>query len=138
MEYNFREVGKRTYLNIPMRNIIQWILFLFINGIFVFKYSQRTSINPYVCTAIYIVFVTLLYALVGKVKTLNYKYATIMLFLCVCALISVMLVKVDPLSVNVDRWSATTYFLDGLFSRMAYIPMSRSLTIHPLSRYGII
>lgn len=105
-----------TTKNISKTNIIQWIIFLFINCIFVFKYSQRTSISPYLCTAIYVLFIVFVYNIINKITKLNYKYATITLLLCVCILISLILIKVDPLSVNVDRWSATTYFLDGLFS----------------------
>lgn len=105
-----------TTKNISKTNIIQWIIFLFINCIFVFKYSQRTSISPYLSTAIYVLFIILVYNITNKITKLNYKYATITLLLCVCILISLILIKVDPPSVNVDRWSATTYFLDGLFS----------------------
>lgn len=97
-------------------NTIQWIIFLFINCIFVFKYSQRTGINPYICVLAYILFFLSVYGIVKKIRKLNYKHATITLLIFTCLLISIILMKVDPLSVNVDRWSATTYFLDGLFS----------------------
>lgn len=109
-------VSISTIKNISKTNIIQWIIFLFINCIFVFKYSQRTSISPYLCIFIYALFVTSIYNITKKITRLNYKYTTIALLFFVCILISLILIKIDPLSVNVDRWSATTYFLDGLFS----------------------
>lgn len=119
MEYNFREIEK-AITPYPSKTsiLIQWILFLFINCTFLFKYSQRISFSPYLATTLYIIFVVFLYNLVKKMTRLNYKYATATLFVCVCALISIILVRINPLSINVDRWSATTYFLDGLFSRV--------------------
>ena len=97
-------------------NIIQLMIFLFINGIFVFKYSQRTCFNPYLCTIAYLFFLTIIVSTIRRISHINYKYATIILLLCICILITIILIKVSPLSINVDRWSATTYFLDALFS----------------------
>lgn len=97
-------------------NIIQLMIFFLINGIFVFKYSQRTCFNPYLCTIAYLFFLTIIVSTIRRISHINYKYATIILLLCICTLITIILIKVSPLSINVDRWSATTYFLDALFS----------------------
>ena len=80
---------------------------------------SRTAYNPLIGIAAFLAVLMIcigIYRSIIKKSCLWAKSSLIMLFLIACALITVILKHVDPLSVNVDRWSATSYFLDGLFA----------------------
>ncbi|MDD4490008.1 MAG: hypothetical protein PHD30_05845, partial [Paludibacter sp.] len=44
-----------------------------------------------------------------------FKFPLFILSVITIACIIILLIKIDPLSIRVDRWSAVTYFLDSLF-----------------------
>ncbi|MDR2408085.1 MAG: hypothetical protein LBE13_08240 [Bacteroidales bacterium] len=102
--------------------LIQIFLFLFVNTLFILKYVSRIEeegVNALIILFIYILlFLSFLYLYIAKIKWMEefYKIAfwSILVFLSV--VIIALLISVDPYSVNVDRWSAVTFFLDGLFS----------------------
>lgn len=94
-----------------------WLILLLTNAAFVWKYSARTSFSPLLCTGLYALFL-LSIALFCERKLFSPKTArciTLALLAVAFAGIAVLLMRIDPLSVNVDRWSATTYWLDALF-----------------------
>ena len=93
-------------------------IYLGVNAIFVWKYTSRTVFSPLLFSTLWICIVLIILFLCKKlVKTEPVARRFTLLLLAICfAAIAAILIKVDPLSVNVDRWSATTYFLDGLFS----------------------
>lgn len=100
-----------------MFNKLKIVIYIAINILFILKYVGRTAINPYYCASIYAIVCTAVYVLLYKgIKTekmaRNLFYG---LLTCTVAGILLLLYKVDPMTVRVDRWSATTYFLDGLF-----------------------
>ena len=98
----------------------QWLLYIFLNILFIWKYMSRTMFNPLIGIIFFILFcifiVAIYYNIIKKNNKNLTKYFIICILLISCSLIGYILYKIDPLSVNVDRWSATSYFLDGLFN----------------------
>lgn len=99
--------------------ILQWCLFITINLFFIAKYVPRAGFNPWVCCISYTIVSTLLFyfycLLAHHIKE---KIAQIGVYVgvgCLILCILVVLYLIDPYTINVDRWSATTFFLDGLF-----------------------
>ena len=96
----------------------QWLLYFLLNILFIWKYMSRTAYNPLIGMAAFSVIV------IGSVSIYQYiikrdkwvKGTITILLIAACLLIAFLLYHIDPLSVNVDRWSATSYFLDGLFA----------------------
>lgn len=98
----------------------QWVIgliYLFINGLFVLKFSVRAGFSPIPAIATYIAIVFLAYCsyrfIINKLHESTIKilaYATLLLLLLT---IVFLLIKIDPLSVRVDRWSAVSYFIDS-------------------------
>jgi hypothetical protein len=98
--------------------LVQIFLFLFTNSLFILKYVSRIEgINAGIILFIYILLCVVFFYLYTKLKWKEqfYKIA----FWVVLALISIAIIMalifVDPYSVRVDRWSAISSFLDGLF-----------------------
>ena len=101
--------------------ILAFTIYLAINGLFILKYAERTPFNPFLCLFAYIVIVTALFkfpTLWKKVKVgLSFiPHPSSLLIIITTLAIAALLIIIDPMSVRVDRWSATTYFLDALFS----------------------
>lgn len=97
----------------------QWLLYLAVNCLFIYKYLSRTSINVLAGICSYAVFIFLTILIIPRLQKLNQflsKYLSASLVFLTITAICFFLYKIEPLSINVDRWSATTYFLDGLFS----------------------
>lgn len=93
---------------------VQWGIYLLVNGLFIYKYSMRADIvSPWVLIAAYCAFIAAACHVTSRCKP--GRHATASLLLAATALTALLLWKVEPLAVNVDRWSATTYFLDALF-----------------------
>lgn len=95
------------------------ILYLAVNLLFTFKYSVRTSFNPFLISTLYAGFVLGSLFVLRKVHLLItekfYKWLLILLVGLIAVMISAVLIKVDRYSINVDRWSALTFFWDGVF-----------------------
>lgn len=95
------------------------IVFLAVNLLFTFKYSSRTSLNPYFISALYAGIVLTVFSIISKIHNKfsekTYKWLIILLVTVMTVMISVVLIKVDRYTINVDRWSALTYFWDGVF-----------------------
>lgn len=101
--------------------IIAFIIYLAINGLFILKYAERTPFNPLLCLFAYIVIVTALFRFPtlwkkAKVGLSFIPHPSSLLIIITTLAIAALLITIDPMSVRVDRWSATTYFLDALFS----------------------
>ena len=97
-----------------------WLLILVVNLLFVCKYFSRAGLSPIWSCVGYtagVVFVLVVwFVLVQKRLSDKMIYCLFWILLVSMTLgIGLALWKVDPLSVRVDRWSATTYFLDALF-----------------------
>ena len=100
--------------------IIQWAIILVTNLFFVCKYIPRIGINPVLSAVVYsAVFCCLVYVYIRFVKQhLSERFACISSILLTIGLLSIIaccIFLIDPFSIRVDRWSATTFFLDALF-----------------------
>lgn len=100
----------------------QWqlILYLFVNILFIFKYLTRTEISVPLITVLYISgilgFVYLYFKWSPKVSEKLFKYSSFVLLSITLILIAVGLLYIEPYTVRVDRWSAVSFFLEGLFN----------------------
>ncbi len=102
-----------------MRNL-QRFLFLIVNSLFVVKYTIRLGYNPVVLTCLYCLFILLVWwwfskknnsLAIAKSRVL-YLSVTCFLFICVILLHSL----IDPLKIQVDRWSAIHNFIQDLLA----------------------
>lgn len=103
--------------NINKSILIQIFIYLFVNVLFILKYTQRTSIQPLIPAVLYVLFITglcLFFKILSNKKDKLFKYLTFTVTSLTVIFITFILIKIDPLSVRVDRWSAVTYFLDSL------------------------
>lgn len=100
---------------------LQWLLILITNLLFVCKYSPRAGLNPIICCFIYALIFSG-FALLYRSQIYRRTSERIALGLSVAltallvASIAISIIYIDPYSIGVDRWSATTFFLDGLFN----------------------
>jgi len=99
--------------------IIQGLLYLFVNSLFILKYFSRAGINsPAVLIAYSIIIILSVYIYCSTAYKITEKLFRIVFwaFMCLIGLaIIILLIKIDPYSVRVDRWSAVSFFLDYLF-----------------------
>jgi hypothetical protein len=99
--------------------ITQWGVILTTNAVFVYKYITRIDINPIIVTIVFFfLFSSAIYLYCHNIE----KYITesiarwfsIALTIGIIGIIACTIFMIDPLSIRVDRWSATSYFLDAL------------------------
>ena len=94
-------------------------MYLLLNILFIWKYMSRTDYNPLIGM---VAFLVVVFCTVAIIKFINEKSEKIVLttlfsiIICTLIIIGYLLYKIDPMTVRVDRWSATSFFLDGLFS----------------------
>ena len=99
--------------------ILPSILYLFVNSIFIFKYTQRIGLNEYLLLSLYtlalvLVYIVFLY-LRDKKSIQFFKIAYWIIIILICSGIIFFLITVDRNTIRVDRWSALTYFWDYFF-----------------------
>ena len=99
--------------------IVQWCIFLAVNGLFVYKYVPRAGGDSLLCTMLYGILSTgFIWLYRAKIRTLITERLacifTIFLTTCIVGLTSCFIFLIDPYTIQVDRWSATTFFLDAL------------------------
>ena len=97
----------------------QWLMYLLLNMLFIWKYMSRTAYTPLIGIAVFLAIVGITVAIIKYINGKSEKTIQIFLvsiFICSAIFIAYLLYIVDPMTVKVDRWSATSYFLDGLFS----------------------
>ena len=98
---------------------IQLMLYLFVNGLFIIKYLSRTNIDPIFGFVIY--FFVIISIVIGynrytaKIPEKIFRNCLFFLLSFMVLVIIGCLFYVKPLSINVDRWSALTYFWDYFF-----------------------
>lgn len=102
------------------KTAIQLFLYLFVNSLFILKYLPRTGVNAILPMMVYLVLFIILYFTVQK-TTIHWKEKSFRFLLYILGSLSIimiagLLIKIDPLSIRVDRWSAVTYFLDSFFN----------------------
>ncbi len=100
------------------KSIIQLVLFLTINALYILKYVSRTGFNPYLALSIYLLLFLIffgVYIRTQKITEKAYKFIYWGLITVMIAAISVLLIAIDPNTIRVDRWSALTFFWDSIF-----------------------
>ena len=100
------------------KSVIQLVLFLTINALYILKYVSRTGFNPYLALSVYIVLCLIflgVYIKTEKISEKAYKYIYWGLIIAMIAAISALLIAIDPYLIRVDRWSALTFFWDSIF-----------------------
>lgn len=106
-------------LNNRIRLIIQLIVFFAVNSLFVLKYTARTSFNPIVVLFVYVVSILAAYLIFQRwISSKNervFKVLFLILLISMSISIAFVLVKIDPYSIRVDRWSALSFFWDSFF-----------------------
>lgn len=106
--------------NSTLNNILQWALFLGINILFVCKYAPRVDFNSIGSACLFGLVTTGLFFLYRRFlhNRLTERLACIascILLAGIVVIIGLAIFFIEPLSIQVDRWSASTYFLDALF-----------------------
>jgi hypothetical protein len=100
--------------------LTQVLLYLFVNILFIIKYLPRAGVNSPVIIVLYIISFFaggyLYYNFSKKISELSFKIAFWTTLIIMISFIIVLLINIDPYSVRVDRWSAVSFFLDGLFN----------------------
>ena len=99
------------------KEIIPIILYLFVNVLFVDKYTLRITELHYVCDALYIFAGIGLVFFLHRIQTRDWPFRSLLWtggLLYGVAMIGIQY-TIDPLTLQVDRWSAIHYFLDNLF-----------------------
>ena len=100
---------------------VQWGLFLSVNSLFVCKYIPRIGFSPIICTIIYIVLFSCAFICYRRwirphITEHIARNISIILLVGIILTIGTAIFLISPLTLRVDRWSATSYFLDALFN----------------------
>jgi hypothetical protein len=99
--------------------LVQLILYVFVNVLFILKYSPRAGIDPVLSSVVYVFLIASFYFILNKftrhLKDQSFKLPLFIFTVLTITIIILILQIIEPLSVRVDRWSAVTYFLDSLF-----------------------
>ena len=106
--------------NERLLDILQWVIILGTNILFVYKYFSRAGLNPVCSALLYTVFFIGALILFRKkiaqhITERIARWSAVVLALGLLVCIAGAIICIDPYTINVDRWSATTYFLDALF-----------------------
>ena len=93
-----------------------WAVYLLVNSAFIFKYVARTPFSPLLVLVVWLLAAAAALWTFRRLVSSEQRarWAVTAMTIAAVALIATLLIVVDPLSVNVDRWSATTYWLDAL------------------------
>ena len=98
---------------------VQLALYIFVNGLFIFKYISRAGINPYYIIVIYSFLILALtffyYRFSSKISEKIFKISYFSLLSIMVLAIMGFLISIEPYSIQVDRWSALSYFWDYFF-----------------------
>ena len=96
---------------------IALLLYILINTLFVEKYVSRVTSLHWIFAIVYIVgIVCLLWAIRQYSHKCKHPFKWFLVLLIVFACIAgILQLSIDPLSLNVDRWSAIHNFLSGMF-----------------------
>ena len=119
------EQSKFDNLRIYLKNALPFLLLYFsANALFIYKYGARTRLGSYLGVLLYAVFLATalpfyLRFLNSKIERLKNAHFTAIYFglLGLFTLSALFLLfKIDPYSVDVDRWSAIHGFLKNIFA----------------------
>lgn len=118
--FNGQPFEREKKISSTVLDISHLCLFVFINSLFVLKYTLRTPYNHWVILVGYLFLMVVIlfpfYAFVFKAKP---NITKVLFFILVCLsllFISYLQCIINPLSIKVDRWSAIHNFLNYLFA----------------------
>jgi len=99
--------------------VAQWIVILATNIFFVCKYIPRAGINPVLASIVYGLAVAggvylYLRHLKNRLSDRMARVLSLVLAGGIIGFIACTIFLIDPYTIQVDRWSATTFFLDAL------------------------
>ena len=105
--------------NKRIQNILQILIYLFVNSMFILKYLPRLYDGSVSVLVAYLL-VTAFFILFFPPFTIRFpekmhRFLFWGVIVSVILGITVILIKIDPFTVRVDRWSAVSYFLDAMF-----------------------
>lgn len=99
-------------------NITQISLYLFVNVVFIAKYIPRAGVNFIIPAILYtlaiLFFLFIYFNFSKKIKEKYYKLALYGVIFILVLSILFLLFKINRYNVDVDRWSAVTFFIDGV------------------------
>ena len=108
--------------NRPLDNtlaVLLWAVYAAVNVLFVCKYVPRAGLSPLWMSVAWCALAAGVAVLWnrfgGRLPGTLVKWAAWSLPVLVSAAAIAAFCLIDPLTINVDRWSATTYFIDALF-----------------------
>ena len=119
------EQSKFDDLRIRLKNALPFILLYFsANALFIYKYGARTSVGSYPGILLYAVFLAIslpvylkfLSSWVDKLKDARFAVVYFGMLGLFALSAAALLFKIDPYSIDVDRWSAIHEFLKNLFA----------------------
>lgn len=111
---------KKNWVEFVSGNILQLLIFLGINSLFILKYTPRYGVDPYLTLSIYFVVILIINFLyrkyIAKGTENLFKYLYWILIAAAIVVIIGLFIIIDPYSIRVDRWSALTFFWDSVFN----------------------
>lgn len=100
--------------------VLLWAVYAAVNVLFVCKYVPRAGLSPLWMSvawcALAAVVAGLWNSFAGRLPDTIVKWAAWSAPVLVSAAAIAAFCLIDPMMINVDRWSATTYFIDALFN----------------------
>jgi hypothetical protein len=97
--------------------IINFFIYIFINSLFLFKYTTRIDfLSPEIFFVSYIFFITVFFLLCKFINVRSNFQKVLLVFLLVFTGIFIVFIqnKINPVDINVDRWSAINNFILNL------------------------
>ena len=110
---------KTKYTTENIWTVLLWAVMLATNIFFIGKYFPRAGLNPVISAIVYGAVITGLAFLYKKriaalISTRVACGLSVILTVGILLFIALAIRFIEPYSLQVDRWSATTFFLDGL------------------------
>jgi hypothetical protein len=121
-------------IKIFRKNYIPFLLYLFVNTLFILKYFPRAGADPIISLSIYIIFILIIlsifYLSENRISEKTFKIAYWSILIVMIIAITGLLIIINPYSIRVDRWSALSffwdYFLQGKYPYSAHTHISQT------------
>jgi len=97
-----------------LQNVTAWCIYFFVNIVFCVKYNPFPSVSPFYFVIGYPVIVWSIYKLFNYRKLTSKTYFYITLSVAIIAFAAFLMQYIDKYSVDVDRWSALSFWSENL------------------------
>lgn len=105
------------YLRENVLHYVYLSIIIFLNVIFLYKYSIRIYDQSLIFSLFYVVYLVILYLILNRSsKDRSYKKHSYLLIFILIAIQLILLFKIPVENLNTDRWSVITSFLNELFA----------------------